>query len=66
MNLKKKKKDFKIRLDIITEFEKMAPSGKQTTIVEQLIARWIAEQKTIQLKEKTRRAYERVSKEKSR
>jgi len=44
----------------------MAPSGKQTTIVEQLIARWIAEQKTIQLKEKTRRAYERVSKEKSR
>lgn len=43
--IQKKKKDFKIREDIVTEFENLAPSGKQTAIVETLISNWISEQK---------------------
>jgi hypothetical protein len=47
--IQKKKKDFKIREDIVSEFESLAPSGKQTAIVETLISNWISEQKKKQI-----------------
>ena len=61
MNLvqRKKKKDFKIRENLVIEFERLAPSGKQTTIIENLIAGWIAEQRREVTKSQIRKAYER-------
>lgn len=58
-NISKKKKDFKLREDIVIEFEKYAPSGKQTAIVEQLIADWVLKQKHAEQQVKIRKAYEK-------
>lgn len=55
----KKKKDFKLREEIVVEFERYAPRGKQTAIVEELIKGWITEQKQRERAEAMRRAYER-------
>jgi len=58
----KKKKDFKLSEEIVVEFERLAPSGKQTAIVEQLIADWVAEQQQLEQKEAVRGAYLRDKK----
>lgn len=55
----KKKKDFKLSEEIVVEFERLAPSGKQTAIVEELIAGWIRDQKKSERAEKMRLVYER-------
>lgn len=55
----KRKKDFKLREDIVCEFEKYAPSGKQTAIVERLISNWVLEQKRKEQNLKIRKAYEK-------
>lgn len=59
LEIPKKKKDFKLREDIVREFEAYAPSGKQTAIVEQLIVEWIKEQKRRECTAAVRRAYDR-------
>ena len=53
----KKKKDFKLPKELVVEFEKYAPSGKQTAIVEQLIADWVTKQKFEADKKAMARAY---------
>ena len=58
----KKKKDFKLREDIVLEFEALAPGGKQTQIVESLIADWVAEQKRKQRRTSVAKAYQRDKK----
>ena len=55
----KRKKDFKLSEEIVREFELYAPSGKQTAIVETLIAEWITAQKRQERAADIRRAYER-------
>ena len=62
MIIPKRKKDFKIREDIVSDFERLAPSGKQTAIVEQLIAEWVANEKRKVGEEDMRKAYERLRK----
>jgi len=62
MHYKKKKKDFKLSEQIVAEFERLAPSGKQTAIVEQLISDWVKERKREACAEKVKSAYLRESK----
>jgi hypothetical protein len=57
--LPKRKKDFKLREDIVAEFERYAPSGKQTAIVEHLIASWVLAQKLNTQRQEMRRVYDR-------
>jgi len=57
--IKKKKKDFKLREDIVIEFEKLAPSGKQTLIVENLIGQWVANQKRQKTLQQVQTAYQK-------
>ncbi len=61
LETKKKKKDFKIRQNLVLEFEKLAPSGKQTAIVENLIAGWIREQKRTLTAVQVKKAYDKQS-----
>ncbi len=56
----KKKKDFKLSTKIVTEFEKLAPSGKQTAIVESLIGDWIAAQRRRDVSQQIALAYSRT------
>ena len=58
----KKKKDFKLNEQLVLEFEKYAPSGKQTVIVESLIREWVLEQRRIEQEISMRKAYERLNK----
>jgi len=58
----KKKKDFKLSEEIVLEFERLAPGGKQTAIVEDLIAGWIREQKRKERTASAIRAYEKDAK----
>ena len=62
MEYRKKKKDFKLSERIVTEFERLAPSGKQTAIVEQLISDWVKERKKEACAEQVRGAYLREAK----
>lgn len=55
----KKKKDFKLREDIVVEFERLAPGGKQTAIVEELIAGWVNDQKKKERASAVEKAYSR-------
>ncbi len=57
----KRKKDFKLREEIVVEFERYAPRGKQTAIVEGLIKDWIEQQKQQECADAMRKAYERDS-----
>ena len=59
IEIPKRKKDFKLREDIVREFEHYAPSGKQTAIVEQLISEWVLEQKRRECHEAVQKAYGR-------
>ena len=59
IEIPKRKKDFKLREDIVREFERYAPSGKQTAIVEQLLAEWVTEQKRKECHLAVQRAYGR-------
>ena len=59
MNFEKKKKDFKLSAEIVEQFERLAPSGKQTAIVEQLIGQWVMERQREERAQNIRRAYER-------
>ncbi len=60
---RKKKKDFKLREEIVLEFERFAPSRKQTEIVEQLLQQWIEEKKNAESQAAIQRAYERDKKQ---
>ncbi len=55
--LPKRKKDFKLSERLVREFERLAPSGKQTAIVERLISAWVVEQKERIQHAEMRRAY---------
>lgn len=55
----RKKKDFKLRESIVLEFERRAPSGKQTAIVEELLVRWVNEQRLNEQEQGIRRAYQK-------
>jgi len=57
---KKKKKDFKLSTQIVTEFEKFAPSRKQTSIVEELIGNWVYQQKKKEQAASLRKTYEKL------
>ena len=59
MNFEKKKKDFKLSAQIVEQFERLAPSGKQTAIVEQLISQWVMERQREERSQHIRSAYER-------
>ena len=59
IEIPKRKKDFKLREDIVAEFERYAPSGKQTAIVEQLLAQWVQEQKRRECQLAVEKAYSR-------
>jgi len=61
-NTVKKKKDFKLREDIVREFEYYAPSGKQTAIVERLIEEWVSKQQAKVRDSEMRKAYGRIRK----
>ena len=54
---KKRKKDFKLSEELVIEFESLAPSGKQTAIVEELISQWVVEQKRKVTASAVERAY---------
>ena len=54
---KKRKKDFKLSEELVVEFERLAPSGKQTAIVEELISQWVSEQKRQVTASAVERAY---------
>ena len=56
----KRKKDFKIHEGLAVEFEKYAPSGKQTQIVEQLISEWVNKQRIAEQEGLVRKAYEKL------
>lgn len=58
---KKRKKDFKLSENVVVEFERYAPSGQQTSIVETLMVGWIEEQRRRERAEEVRRAYERIA-----
>ena len=60
MQAGKRKKDFKLKEELVVEFEQYAPSGKQTAIVEMLIADWVEKQKQARQQESIRKAYDRV------
>ena len=60
-SINKKKKDFKLREDIVLEFEKYALPRKQTAIVEQLLLRWVNERKNSERAAQIQRAYEKDS-----
>lgn len=66
MKVPRRKKDFKLREEIVLEFEKYAPARQQTAIVEQLITDWVAEQKYEEQASAVRRAYERGANAKKR
>lgn len=53
----KRKKDFRLREDIVQQFEQLAPGGKQTAIVESLICGWIMAQKRASTEERIRDSY---------
>lgn len=55
----RKKKDFKLRESVVLEFERRAPNGKQTAIVEELLVRWVNEQRFSEQEKGIRRAYEK-------
>ena len=61
-DIAKKKKDFKLREDIVLEFERLAPSGKQTAIIESLMSEWVVEQKRKERVERLKKSYQRISK----
>lgn len=54
-----KKKDFKLSESLVGEFEQLAPSGKQTAIVEQLISEWVSREKAKRRDIEIRQAYGR-------
>lgn len=59
IEIPKRKKDFKLREDIVREFEHYAPSGKQTAIVEQLLTEWVLAQKRKECHRAVEKAYGR-------
>ena len=62
---RKRKKDFKLRQDILADFEKYAPAGRQTAVIEQLLAAWVARQKTAEQDEQMRRIYAKQRRKKA-
>jgi hypothetical protein len=58
-SVRRKKKDFKLRVEIAEAFERLAPDGRQTAIVEELILNWVKEQRQRRVEDEMRSAYER-------
>lgn len=66
MDVSRRKKDFRFRNDLLREFESLAPSGRQTAIVESLLENWVREQKRAKEFAQMKDAYAREAKVKRR